>query len=219
MMNNKIITKLPGWAKALLAALVIVVCWQGWLLHQLSINTIDAEPPDAKTASSDAPIVQLPEVTLFNEPDWILPAPLDSVDWDPFADMQRMREKIDRLFGNALGRAQQSKRFGDLFGSEFLISPRTDVSESAKAYDVTVDLPGADNSQIEVTLKGQTLTVRATTESETENETIKNGSKTLRRERQVGRFERSITFENPLKPTGMTQTYENGVLHVRVLKK
>lgn len=209
----------PLWATTLLIILTLAICLQAWWLYQLYTDSIADESASATTTPSDEPQTQFPDRSLFQEPELVLPDPLGSLEWEPFGEIQGMREQIDRLFGDALKRVEQSHNFGALDDSGFPISPRINVTENEKAYEVTVDLPGANDSKIEVTLEDRTLTINAETEVESTSRDNSDGAKILRRERQTGRFQRGITFAQPVDAQAMTQKYENGVLHIRVPKK
>jgi HSP20 family protein len=208
---------LPCWATTLLIILTLAICLQGWWLYQLYPDSIADD--SAIITPSDGPQPEPSAPALFQQPELLLPDPIGSLQWEPFGEIQSMREQIDRLFGDALKRVEQSHPLGafDQFG--FPISPRINVTENEKAYEVTVDLPGANDSKIDVTLEDQTLTIYAETEIESTNKDNRDGAKILRRERQMGRFQRGITFAQPVEAQAMTQKYENGVLHIRVPKK
>ncbi|MGZ0707609.1 Hsp20/alpha crystallin family protein [Coraliomargarita sp. W4R53] len=217
-MNDEKTTCYLGWGNVLLGVLVIIVCWQAWLLYRLSETTVASERALAPPAlTSESPGI-LPDDAFINAPDLFLPDPLIATSRDPWADMQRMRGQIDRLFSETLGAVPNEGRFADLFDSGLLMNPKVDVSESKGAYEVTVDLPGVDDSQINVTLEDQTLTINATTRKESEQEEDNHGTKVLRRERQEGQFQRSILFEHPVVSKEMTQKYEDGVLRIHVPK-
>ena len=74
-----------------------------------------------------------------------------------------MQEHMDRLFNDAFGKFGASSRFGDLVtGLSF--NPKVDLSEDKSNYIVRVDVPGANESDINVSLEDQVLTgVRHTT--------------------------------------------------------
>jgi len=55
------------------------------------------------------------------------------------------------------------------FGSDML-SPKIDVSETKDAVQVTAELPGVDESDVEVTLEDDVLTIRGEKKSEREEE-------------------------------------------------
>jgi len=101
------------------------------------------------------------------------------------------------------------------------LGPQASVNNSqlTTAYTVTVDLPGVEVSKIETSLDGRTLTVSAETESVKEDtEKVEGDAEFIRRERHVGRFQRNIVFEKPVRAEGISQNLEEGVLKITVPK-
>jgi HSP20 family protein len=86
----------------------------------------------------------------------------------------------------------------------------TDISENDAQYSVRMEIPGADGSKVNATLKDCTLTVSGTRE--------KMATSVSGPERRAGQFERSITFTGPVKQDGMQTHYENGVLRITIPK-
>jgi HSP20 family protein len=219
-MSEKRSLSLPRWAIALLSLLVVAVSVQGFYLYRLESNngkTGFTSGDDSVADNTTSP--PAPPVTVTPNQAWTNPDPFDQQNWDPFAEMQRMREQMDQMFNNAFGKFQQSGRFNDLFDSQFPVSPNVDLQETKDAFEVTVDLPGAEKSNIKTTLKDNTLQIVAESDASKEsNNNTSSGGQTLRKERWVGRFERSITLPQPIDASGMTTKYENGVLRIHIPK-
>ena len=81
---------------------------------------------------------------------------------------------------------------------------------------VQMNIPGADESNISVTLDDRLLTISGRTSSET-----KEGEDTdrfLRVERQSGQFQRSLTLPGPVDAERMNAAYKGGVLTVTIPK-
>lgn len=194
------------WILALLVALVAIVAGQSIWLYKLSSTDGPKEPAASELTWEDTPDNQ----------NWFAPPPA-LPDWDPFADMQRMRQEMDQLFGNVLNRFAHSPRFEDFFDSELSLSPRIDFEENDDYYHIKVDLPGVESSQVDVRIDGQTLTIEAETRIERETSDA-SGDKILRRERHEGRFVRHLVLDEPVEADGMEQSMENGVLEIRIPK-
>jgi HSP20 family protein len=73
---------------------------------------------------------------------------------------------------------------------------------------VRVDLPGVEPKDVEVSLEGDTLTVRGERKHEHEGKAY--------REMRYGRFERTLTVPEGLDPDKVRATYTNGVLEIRL---
>lgn len=166
-------------------------------------------PDDDSDAGDSDSTLTLPADPLDDDPfDWNLE------DWDPFKEMQSMHDRINRMFGNAFSRFEHSSDFGDLF-EPHTFSPAVDVENLEDRYMVSVNLPGADESRIDVKLEGQTLTISGSVESEASEE---DSGKMLRQERRSGKFQRTITLPSPVQADKMTTKNEKGVLYIEIPK-
>jgi HSP20 family protein len=103
-------------------------------------------------------------------------------------------------------------RLPEVFRSATL--PPVNVSETDKAYAVSVDLPGLEEKDIDVKVMGNQLTVSAERKWEEE----KKGKEFHRVESQFGRFERSVTLPENLKSGSCDAVYKRGVLTVTIPK-
>ncbi|MCX6380599.1 MAG: Hsp20/alpha crystallin family protein, partial [Armatimonadetes bacterium] len=93
-------------------------------------------------------------------------------------------------------------------------NPAIDVYEDAESLQFHVELPGLKPEEIDVELKGDTLTIKG--ERKFENEEKKSGY--VRVERAYGKFQRSFTLGVPINADGLKATCKNGVLEVIVPK-
>jgi HSP20 family protein len=131
-------------------------------------------------------------------------------DRGPFAELNRIREHIDRIFGESLSRLH-----GGMDNTlDVVFSPRIDLEETSDGYTVTADLPGMDKADIEVSIHGQVLTLSGTRNEES-NKTDAEGN-VLQMERESGRFQRLITFPTPVDASKMEAVYRNGELKITV---
>ncbi|MCE9613620.1 MAG: Hsp20 family protein [Lentisphaerae bacterium] len=138
----------------------------------------------------------------------------DDSAWNPFAEMQGMQQRMQRMFDDSMGRFQQSPAFTNAWSSQ-AFSPAMDVTDDGDHYTVRFDLPGVDKNQINVRLDDRILTVSGRAESAVREE---DHDKTLRMERRVGQFERSLTLPGPVQTDKMDARYADGVLTVTVPK-
>lgn len=140
-------------------------------------------------------------------------------EWDPMREIRRMQEEMDRIFEESFGRLERGDPFGGFLDSDALITPRTDVRETEDEYIVQVEMPGADDAEIEITLEDSRLTIEARSKAVLEEERQEEGGLALRRERQLGTFRREIQLPGPVDETSLSSEYEDGVLEVRIEKK
>ena len=142
------------------------------------------------------------------------PLAWDLDNWDPFKEMHSMQDRMNQMFRGAFNHFQQSDDFGALF-RDHPFAPDIDMEDKGDHYLVTVDLPGAEDSQLDVKLEGQTLTISGSVQSESK-ETDKG--KVLRRERRSGKFQRTVTLPGPVKADKMTTTNKKGVVTITIPK-
>ena len=138
----------------------------------------------------------------------------DDQSWDPFTEMRRMQDEMNRMFGNSFSRFNLDPAFGDLF-SHSMSSPPIDLRDTGDAYEIEVDIPGAEQSAIEVEIEGNVLHIGA----QTTQEQTQDRQDLLRRERFFGHFQRSLTLPGTVNPASLRTEYKNGVLSIRVNKQ
>ena len=90
-----------------------------------------------------------------------------------------------------------------------------DLVDEGDRYVVRLDVPGAENSKIDVSLEDQTLSVEAVSKFEDEQ---KEKDQVLRKERRMGRFHRQISLPEPVDSGSMETNYKDGVLTVTIKK-
>ena len=139
--------------------------------------------------------------------------------WQPF---EGLRQEIDRLFedfGRGFGRPFGRSLFASepLFRRELTLGamPAVDVVESEKAYEVTAELPGIDEKNVEVKVVNDNLTIKG--EKQEEKEEKKRDY--YLHERNFGSFERSFGIPEGVDTDKIEASFKNGVLTVTLPKK
>ncbi len=94
------------------------------------------------------------------------------------------------------------------------MSPLIDVSETDKGVEVTVELPGVDEKDIDVSLANDVLTIKGEKKSETE----KTAKDYHLIERAYGAFERSTRLPCEVDASKVKAEFKNGSLTVTVPK-
>jgi HSP20 family protein len=140
--------------------------------------------------------------------------------WQP--PYESLRQEIDRLFDDiGWGSWQPFRR--SLFAREPVFRraltratmPAVDVVESEKAYEITAELPGMDEKNIEVKVTDGRLTVKGEKQEEKEE---KEKDYYLQ-ERHYGSFERSFDLPESVDPDKIEASFKKGVLTVTLPKK
>jgi HSP20 family protein len=93
---------------------------------------------------------------------------------------------------------------------------RIDVREDKNAYRVHADLPGTKKEDIQVTVDGNVVTIRAETKRVAEQ---KDGEKLLRSERYVGAVSRSFQLPYEIDLNAAEAKYQDGVLDLVLPKR
>jgi HSP20 family protein len=91
--------------------------------------------------------------------------------------------------------------------------PLTDMREEKDQLVVKTELPGIDKKDLDISLEGDKLTIKAEKKEE-----IKEEATHRIRERYYGRYFRSVTLPYPVKEDNISATFDNGVLELRLPK-
>ena len=93
--------------------------------------------------------------------------------------------------------------------------PRIDMQETEGAYRIDAELPGIDEKDIDISVKGNSLTIRAERREEKKEE---REGQTLFQECRYGTFERTLPLPMEVEVDQISATYRNGVLHLEMPK-
>lgn len=116
---------------------------------------------------------------------------------------------LTRIFDAAL-----SNTLDENMDVAWTVSPRADIIEGEKEFQIAMDLPGVQPDNLEIDLENQTLTVKAARSGD-----LPEGFQTRRRERpNSGRFERSFTLGTSVDADKIGARLENGVLMISLPK-
>jgi len=126
---------------------------------------------------------------------------------EPSRALRTLRNEIDSLFDRFVERP-----LGVITGQ---IVPALDISETDTTITVKADLPGMDEQDLDVSLAGNTLTIRG--EKKQEREETGRTYHTV--ERSYGSFSRSIRLPAAVQPDQVTADYKKGVLEIVLPKK
>ena len=129
-------------------------------------------------------------------------APRASV--NPFSHLQ---SQIDRLF-------EDFTRTWPAFGSNSQLTPSMDIAETEKQIEITAELPGLEEKDVQVNVAGNVLTIKGEKKAEKE-EKDKNYHIV---ERNYGSFSRTLNLPTGIDPDAIKASISNGVLKVTVPK-
>lgn len=100
--------------------------------------------------------------------------------------------------------------------SQNALAFKTDIIDNEKSIELIADLPGFDKDQIEVSVDGDVLSIKAERSSETSEKDDEGNY--IRRERSYGSYSRSFDVSN-IDVDNINVKYENGVLKLDMPKQ
>ena len=130
--------------------------------------------------------------------------------FDPLGDMVSLRSAMDRLFEDSFVSPVGWRTLG---GGD-VITPPIDVHETSDEIVVTSALPGMKADDVEITMTGQSLTLRGEFKADDEI----GREQFLYRERRFGSFSRSIQLPVRVQGDRADATFTDGVLTLRIPK-
>jgi len=141
-----------------------------------------------------------------------LPSYTDLLGWHP---LDYLRRQIDRVFEEFPPR----KGLADFepferFMSAFPATPAVDFIEKDKEYELTAELPGLDEKNVEVKLSNGMLSISG--EKKEEKEEKKEGY--YFSERRYGSFKRAFRVPEGVDADKIEASFDKGVLTVRLPK-
>jgi HSP20 family protein len=92
---------------------------------------------------------------------------------------------------------------------------RLDLKETDKAFTIHAEIPGVKKEDIDVSIDGNLVTIRA----EVKREKEEKGETMLRSERFYGAMTRSFTLASDVDEKAATAKYTDGVLELMLPKK
>jgi HSP20 family protein len=117
-------------------------------------------------------------------------------------------------------RTQIDSFFEDWFGRSMggMLAPRVDVSETDQDVQLTVELPGVEEKDIEVTMAGDQITIKGEKKTESQDSTDEGGRIFHRVERTHGAFQRTLTVPYQIDPDQVVADFKDGILTITLPK-
>jgi HSP20 family protein len=124
--------------------------------------------------------------------------------WDPFRGVGDLQSEMNRMFDGFFGRSMP--------GMERAWAPAVDMFETKDDLVVSVELPGMNEKDIQISITGDMLALRGERVSSAKEEGLYRG------ERWYGKFERNLTLPYPVQTDKVKATYRDGVLTITLPK-
>jgi HSP20 family protein len=123
--------------------------------------------------------------------------------WDPWREIDEMRERFDQLFGQLTPLAA---------GGDAAWVPSVDLEETEDAWIVEADVPGAKRSDITAEVQGQELHIHGEIKERERVGVLR------RRTRRTGEFSYRVTLPSEVDAENITADLDDGVLTVKLPK-
>ena len=128
--------------------------------------------------------------------------------WDPFDEMGTLGRSMERLFDDFFTRRPGR----DMAMLEW--EPAVEMFETDQDVVTRAALPNIDPKQIDITVTGDSITLRGESKHEEEH----TGRNYVRREFRHGSFSRTLPLPTEVKSAEAKATYKDGVLEVKIPK-
>ena len=129
--------------------------------------------------------------------------------WDPFRDVLALQNRLNSVFQD-YNRGNES----DSLATTAFVPP-VDVYEDEHKIVLKLEVPGMKESDLDIQLENNLLTVRGERKFEKEEKE----ENFHRIERRYGSFYRSFTIPNTVNPENVKASYDAGVLSIQLEKR
>ena len=130
--------------------------------------------------------------------------------WDPFAEMQDLEREMNRALKACSGPAGRTATLPKVSWT-----PPVDIYETKDEMVVILELPGVSQKEVEISLVGDTLSVRGERRlaAEVEEENCH------RVERRFGPYFRALVLPSVVDSSRIKAVYKDGLLEIRLPKR
>jgi HSP20 family protein len=131
--------------------------------------------------------------------------------WEPFRDIVTLREAMDRLFEESFVGPFWGYRSADRDGTRAWRLP-IDVYTTPEEIVVTAAVPGIKPDDVEITIEGDTVTLKGELPRPMENVSY------IFQERPYGSFVRTLQLDVPIQADKAEAHFDNGLLTLTLPK-
>ena len=135
---------------------------------------------------------------LFNIPTWGFRRPSDELD--------RLRRRMNELYGAVSGDAISMPAAG--------VFPLTNVTEDSSNYYVRAELPGMKPDELNIQVTSDGISISGERKIPEEGNSVRYH----RREREAGKFSRSINLSSEIDVKAVEASLDNGILTITIQK-
>lgn len=132
--------------------------------------------------------------------------------WNMHREVDRLFDSVFSPFTSGLPRLLEG---GGYAGMNGLLKPSLDIKETKKEYQISVEVPGVDESDIKLELADGALTIKG----EKKNEKKTEDENYYCVERSYGSFSRTLALPSDVNEEGIEAKFKSGVLTITVPRR
>jgi HSP20 family protein len=129
--------------------------------------------------------------------------------WDPFREAVSLREAMDRLFEDSFTPTRRQQNGN---AAERTMRLPLDAYVTSEEIVILANVPGVKPEDVEITIEGDTLTIRGERQRPLENVDY------VMQERPYGKFQRTLNINIPVDANRAEARYDNGLLTLIIPK-
>ncbi|MDX1403284.1 MAG: Hsp20/alpha crystallin family protein [Woeseiaceae bacterium] len=127
------------------------------------------------------------------------------------SQMDALHREMDKLFDQMVVDSARPALTPWAWGRDFA-RPSIDETEDDKAFYISIELPGMDEKDVDITLSGRLLTIRG----EKKEDEKDDGKDYYRRERRFGSFRRTLELPGEVDESKIEASFRKGVLRIKL---
>ncbi|MCK9574031.1 MAG: Hsp20/alpha crystallin family protein [Candidatus Omnitrophica bacterium] len=141
-----------------------------------------------------------------------LPVPYATRYRDPFTEINRMQERMNRIPDNSFSGMPSPL---NMQGNKVFTNPGISLNNTGSAYIVKVNMPGMDKKDINIQVKGRQLIISGEKKKEKASKDKNYDSQEI----SYGNFLSNFMLPEDAQIKRMVSDYKNGVLNITIPRK
>ena len=136
--------------------------------------------------------------------------------WDPFEEMGRMQQEMNRMFQNSFSRSRGTNSgLNGMFNSNMFYNGDFDIQETKEGYVIKFDMNGLDKDKLNIDVNEHSITISGEKSSQIE----KSNPNGFYSSQSFGTFLKTVPLPIDADTAKMETKKENNTLIIRMPKK
>lgn len=132
--------------------------------------------------------------------------------WDPFEEMGRMQEEMDRMFQSSLFRGGAN---AGIFNNTMSYDPQFNIKENPDDYIVEIDTTGFDKDKLDIDIHDRSITISESTKAQNQESTQQGEFHSV----SYGSFLKTIPLPENADTAQIKTTKEDTKIIINIPKK